>query len=231
MPQLFYANLFYALSLFIHNIIVWLFSGITVRLMGTYSFVQSYDIASFFAVLTILPATVLFVIKIETSFYEKYMIYTKAITEGGNLQKIDHARSAMIQVLIRDLTSIFEAQFIISVVLVIVGTKILLPLLGMDTQTIELFPILCFGFFLTYMSFIIVTILLYFDDQADSFKIMTLLLISTTILTLLTLLVGEDFYGFGFCLGALGTLVYSIRRLTALLSQIDYHIFSKRGGD
>ncbi|NLC84561.1 MAG: exopolysaccharide Pel transporter PelG [Ruminococcaceae bacterium] len=228
LPRLFGANFFYNLALFAHNIIFWLFSSNPVRLENTYTFLQPYDMASFFAVLTVLPAMVLFVIKIETAFYEKYIFYTKAISEGSTFQRIRQARDEMLQVLNRDLTNIFEVQFIVSVIIVALGTKILLPLLGMDSQTIELFPILCLGFYLSSMTFIIVTILLYFDAQTESFRIMGLLLTATSALTILLLPFGENFYGLGFAVGTFAAMLYAIRCLSVLMNQIDFHLFSRR---
>jgi hypothetical protein len=43
----------------------------------TYAIAPDYDTATFFAVLSIVPASVLFVVKVETSFYERYRNFVR----------------------------------------------------------------------------------------------------------------------------------------------------------
>ena len=228
MPRLFFINLFYTIGLFAHNFLFWRFSNLSIHLMKTFYYAPAYDIATFFSVLTILPATIIFVVKVETSFYDKYRDFCNAIMKGGTLKDIEQSKSKMIQILWRELSSIFEIQFIATVLMLVAGINLVLPLLGADNQTIELYSVLVIGYFLTYMAFIVVTILLYFDNQEDALKITGLFLATSTILTWITIRMGENFYGLGLGSSALVTLLVGIFFLNRTVNQIDYRLFSKQ---
>lgn len=227
MPGLFFLNVFYAISLFGHNFIYWLFSGLSVRLMSNILFSPTYDSATFFAVLTILPSSVLFVVKVETSFFEKFVLYSQAVRQGGTYHDIEAARNTMVQVLLVELSDIFLIQFLFSLTFVVLGSTLLLPFLNLASEVIELYAILCIGFFLSQMTYIIVTILLYFDNQKDSLITNSVLLASTLSLSVLTLFLGEKTYGLGFAGGSLIALIVAVRFLFKTLEQIDYRLFNQ----
>jgi uncharacterized membrane protein len=227
MPLLFFTNVFYTLGLFAHNVIFWLVSDLSIKLLNTYIYAPAYDNATFFAVLTIIPSTVLFVVKVETSFYEKYREFCSAIVNGGSLKVIDMTKDSMVSTLKKELASLFEVQFLTTLVLIILGTYIILPAMQADSLTIGIYSILAISYFLIQIMFIVLTMLLYFDDQEDSFKVAGLFLVLTVLLTLGSLPLGQSFYGLGLCLSALISLVYSVYCLLRMLPKVDYRLFSK----
>lgn len=227
MPLLFLTNIFYTFGLFSHNILFWLLSDLSVQLEDTYLFAPAYDNATFYAVLTIIPSTVLFVIKVETSFYEKYREFCSIIVNGGNLKTIDLLKENMVATLQKELSSLFEIQFLVTLVMIILGAGVILPAMGADSLLTGIYATLSIGYFLTQMLFIIVTMLLYFDDQEDACKATGLFMASTILFTLITLPFGHAVYGLGFCLGATISLVYGVLRLNRLLDKVDYRLFSK----
>lgn len=228
MPMLFFVNIFYTLGLFVHSFIFWKFSDVSISLNDTYLAAPTYDMATFFAVLTILPSIVLFVVKVETSFYEKYKSFCQAIVNGGSLRDLQIAKVNMVEVIRREISYIIEVQFILTFLLIIIGVNVVLPLMGSSSQTIELFTFLAIGYFLTYITFIIVTILLYFDNQEAAFKITGFFLLSNTLLTYISIQLGDDYYGLGLCASALLSLVISMQLLNNTLHQIDYRLFCKQ---
>lgn len=227
MPYLFLINLCYTFGLFAHNFIFWRFSDISREIMDTYMVSTNYDDATFFAVLTIIPATVLFVVRVETTFYKKYRKFCRNLEGGGTLKNIESAKREMISVLRKELINIIQVQFVLTLLLVVFGVLILLPVLGKDRQTIELFVLLAIGYFMTYMTFIMITILLYFDNQEDSFKIATIFLLTNSSLTYISVLLGETYYGLGLPISALISFMIGNYYLNKTLENIDYRLFSK----
>lgn len=136
MPYLFLINLFYTLGLFVHNFIIWKFSDISITINSSYIISRTYDNATFFAILTIIPATVLFVIRVETSFYEKYRKFTTSLDSGGSLRDILIAKKEMISVLKRELINIMKVQLVATFLLIIFGVTVLLPILGKDPYVV-----------------------------------------------------------------------------------------------
>lgn len=227
-PMLFLTNLFYTIGIFIHNIIFWKYSSISKNVMNTFYFAPAYDTASFFAILTTIPAAILFIVKMETSFYEKYRNFCVSIVDGGSLRDLTSTKDKMVATLKRELTFIMEVQFIITVLFIVLGVNIILPMFANDKMTMELYVFLSIGFFMSYMSFIIITILIYFDNQKHTLIVSSALLITTVIFTLLSIYLGEDYFGLGFDIGALVSLLVSLRFLNRSMGEIDYQIFSRQ---
>lgn len=163
--KLFLINLFFTVGMFIHNMIFWRLSAISQNIMETYYYAPPYDTAFFFAVLTIIPSAIIFVVKFETTFYERYKYFRDAIVKGGSLKDLVTTKDRMIDTLKRELTFIMEIQLISTIVLIILGVYIILPAFANDSLAIELFVFLSIGYFMSFMSFIIIIILLYFDLQ------------------------------------------------------------------
>lgn len=231
MPYLFLINLFYTTGLFVHNFIFWKYSDLSSKIMGTFFVSTAYDNATFFAVLTIIPATVLFIVKMETVFYEKYRKFIKNLDGGGSLKDIENSKHEMISVLKKELINIMQIQFVITLLLVIFGILVLLPIFSIHRQTTEIFMLLSVGYFMAYITFITITILLYFDNQEDSLKLSGIFLISNIFFTYGTLLLGKEYYGLGLPISSLISLIIGSFYLNRTLSNIDYRIFSKKRRD
>ncbi|MGB5823844.1 MAG: exopolysaccharide Pel transporter PelG, partial [Proteocatella sp.] len=110
---------------------------------------------------------------------------------------------------------------------VIIGANLILPINGYDKGTIKLFVLLATGYFMTYMTFIIITVLLYFDNQEDAFRTALMFSSLTVIFSMITILLGEKFYGLGLGTAALASMIYSGRFLLRTLEDVDYRIFTK----
>ncbi|WFA10440.1 exopolysaccharide Pel transporter PelG [Tissierella sp. Yu-01] len=225
--KLFLTNLFYTLSLFIHNIIFWKYSSFSSNIMGTYYVAQGYDTASFFAVLTTIPASIIFVVKFETSFYEKYKIFCDSIASGGSLKDIKLSKDRMISTLKRELTFITQVQFILTLILSIIGVYVILPIFANDSHAIELFVFLSIGFFLSYLTYINIIILIYFDIQRESLIIALIFLLMNTIFTYFSIKLGEDYYGLGYVVSSFISYILSINILNREIKRIDYRLYSK----
>jgi uncharacterized membrane protein len=228
MPLLFLTNVFYTLSLFVHNFLFWLFSDLSLKLDGTYIFAPAYDSATFFAVLTIIPLTVLFVVKMETSFFVAYRNFCQTIFGGANLNQIHAAKAQMIGILRKELSRIFEIQLVVTILLILFGVNVFLPLLRSDALTIDLFALMAIAYFLTYMTFIVITLLLYFDDQEATLIVSGLFLATTIFFTVVSLLLGVEFYGLGLIVSSTISLLVGLFLLNRTVNQIDYRMFSKQ---
>lgn len=138
------------------------------------------------------------------------------------------AKRKMIDILKRELTFLIEIQLIITIVLTIIGVSVVLPVFANDTQAIELYSFLSIGYFMSYMTFIIIVILLYFDIQTESLIIASTFFISTIIFTLISIILGENYYGIGYDLSSLLSFILSLYILNKEINVIDYRLFSNR---
>lgn len=120
-----------------------------------------------------------------------------------------------------------KIQFVATLLFIIFGSAILLPLLGKDSETIAIFAVLSIGYYMTYMTFIVITILLYFDNQEDSLKISTIFLFSNIIFSYITIILGREYYGLGLPISSFISLIIGLYYLNRTLNNIDYRLFSK----
>ncbi len=227
MPLLFLINFFYTAGLFGHNIIFWIWSDLSVEYIGTYLNAPSYDTAAFYSIFTIIPSLVVFVVKTETAFYIKYKEFCDSIVNGGTFRDIKNAKNSMVDVLRNELSLIIKLQLIVTIISIIIGATIILPITGHNQETIKLFILLAIGYFLTYMTFIIMTVMLYFDNQEDTFKTSLVFFLLSVIFTGITIFFGESFYGLGLCSAAFISMLYGGRMLLKTLDEVDYRVFTK----
>jgi len=221
--SLFFISLFYTLALYVHNFIFW-GSSIGVKISSTYTYAPAYDVPSFYAFLSVMPSMVVFVVSMETSFYEKYRTYYSLITGKGNFADIENARKDMSRVLWSEIRNIMELQVFFSLIFVVAGFYFL-PAIGMSSLSFDIFLLLVLGTYCNIILLIVVLVLLYFEDRRGALFISITFLISNTIFTWGTIYMGERGYGLGFFLAAFLSLIVALFELRVFLNNIHYHTF------
>ncbi len=222
-PSLFFVAFFYTLGLYSHNFLFWT-SELGVRIANTYVYAPAYDVPTFYAFLSVMPSMVVFVVSIETNFYEKYRNYYSLITEKGNLSDIETARKDMVRSLWAEIRNIMELQLFFTLVFIAAGYYIL-PRIGLSQFSIDIFNIIALGAYMSSIMMILMLILLYFEDRAGALFVAATFLISNVVLTYLTIQYSESIYGTGFFASALISLVFAIIELLIYLKNINYHTF------
>lgn len=221
-PTLLFTGLFSSLGFYIHNFIYWLIGPLQESVANTYVIAPSYDVPAFYASLTILPTMVVFVVSVETSFYDKYRDYYATILGTGSLQTIMRAKQDMINVLMQEISFMMELQLFFTLVSLALGINFL-PEIGFTSAQVETYNILVIADFLYVAMFVITLLLLYFDDRVGAFIITCLFVGSTTLLTLAMLPFNS--YGFSFFIAAFLSVVAALVRLVYFLRNIDYYTF------
>ena len=222
-PALFFIAFFYTLGLYIHNFLFWT-SELGVRIGGTYIYAPTYDVPTFYAFLSIMPSMIVFVVSIETSFYDKYKAYYTLITGKGNLTDIENAKKDMIRTLWSEIRNIMEIQLFFSLIFIAAGYY-LLPKIGLTQLSIDIFNLLVLGAYFNIIMLIIMLLLLYFEDRHGALFVSFTFLASNTIFTYLTMNYTENTYGVGFFLAALVSAICAIIELIIYLKNINYHTF------
>ncbi len=185
---LFFTSFFYTLGLYIHNLIFW--NSDLIRVVAkTYIYAPKYDIATFYALLTILPASIIFVVSVETSFYDRYKQYYSYIIDGGNLKEIIRARKSMITVLWQEMLKLMQIQLFLTLIFIVLGNR-LLQYIGLTQDSIDIFSILSLGAYCTIFLFFIILIELYFDNRKGAFSVSAIFLILNTVFTIISIVLG-----------------------------------------
>ena len=223
---LFFINTFHVLGLYIHNIVFWSNSSINKVINNTYYYSPTYDMPAFFALITIMPSMVIFVVKMETSFFDKNREYFYRINNGACYKDIEISKNEMKEVLFKELIGIMVIQLICSLGFIQAG-KIFLSNIGFTRGMIEIFYLLVLGYYCVIMSYIITTILLYFDDRKGTLFINFSFFILVFIFTVVTSIKGELYYGSGLFISGVISLIIAMVRVSYFIKNIDYYVFCK----
>lgn len=211
-----------ALGLYSHQFVQW-FGSEGILVAGTFLMAPKYDLAVYYAFLSVIPSLVLFVVSLETNLYPKTRQYYDLILHGGSIGDIRRARQQMFQVLAQQLSLLMGIQLVFSIVSVAFGIRFL-PRIGFTAAQVDLFNILVMGFYAYIIYTIVWLVLLYFDDRKGVVWLAVLFLGANTGFTLVSLAFDEQ--GFSFFLASFATLIAAFWRLIHLLNHIDYYTFS-----
>ncbi|MGF7030038.1 putative membrane protein [Paenibacillus mucilaginosus] len=226
-PSLLAAGFSYNLGVWIDKILIWLGpSGVTVE--GTFRFSPIYDNAVFLAYLTVVPSLVLFVVSVETRFYDKYRKFYGYITNGGTLEMILAAKKRMVEVLWNEMLRMAKLQGSLTLFLIVVS-GFLLESFGYGPLTADIFRIYSLGAMAGTLMLTVILIMLYFEDRQGAWVTSLLFLSLNALFTLGVLPPGLDFYGFNYFLAAFIAFTYSAWRLLGFLQRIEVRTFVRQG--
>ena len=222
--RLFLIALSYTLGLFLPNILIWQ-GPHGVEVAGTFRYDPVYDIVTFYAFLSILPLMMMFVVSVETNFYERYAMYFSHITRKGNFREIDDARKDLLHTLWFELYHIIEFQLVFTLIFLALGSYVLAGA-GITYSQVNMYDVILFGAFFTGLLQLIYILLIYFDYQRDVLLVAGVFFISNLVLGLAGLLVlGEKSYGFTFFLSAVISFLTGFARLNHFSKRINYLVF------
>lgn len=223
-PLLFFSGLFYIVGLYSSNIIYWYFADISMK-VTIFHVAPTYDMATFLAILINLSAPVIFTVKVETQFFEKYKRYVTSLI-SANYTIIEKARKIMSDTISTQLFFIYEVQLIITIILTCLAIFVF-PMFGLGGLTLDFFLLLGLAMFSVFSMYFTVVFLYYFDDQFGSCVATGIFLAVTTIVAVLALKLGTGYYALAPLAGGLCGLVYAFIRLKHFLQTINARLFCK----
>ncbi|MBP1967724.1 exopolysaccharide Pel transporter PelG [Paenibacillus aceris] len=222
-PSLLWTGFLYNIGVWTHNMIIWLGSS-GVRIEETFRYSPIYDTSVFLANLTVIPSLVLFVVSVETEFYDKYKTFYGYVTNGGTLEMIQKAKKRMVEVLWRELYRLTKLQGILTVFIILIS-EMLLELVGLQKTVIDIFKLCALGALLNAIMLIHILLMLYFEDRKGAVITGGIYFGLNVLLTAGLLPLGFDYYGFSYFLAGLAAYGWSGYRLLIFLKRIEVHTF------
>ena len=218
------SNFLYTFGLYAHNFVFW---GHATKLVVLDTFVsnQSYDTASFLALLTSITSSIFLISKVEMSFDEKYKDYMEAVI-GGKLGTIRKTKSRMFRELSLQLVSITNSQFVISIVIFFLAL-IVLPKLGFSGMILDIYPLLAVGYYISSLMSAEILFMNFFDDLNGGLINGIIYAGISFAGSLLSSRLGTEWYGLGFVIAALSAFTFSYFRLGWMERNIDSYIFCR----
>ena len=220
------SGLFMNIGMFSHLVIMW-FSDIKVHVHGLFYGAPWHDVPALLAFMTALMTTVNFVVSVEVNFYPKYRNHYSLYNDKGTIKDILQSEKEMLDTLKTEIFYTSLKQLLFTAACIALGGYLLdlLPL-GFNEIMRGYFRTLCVAYGLYAIGNMLMLILLYFTDYKGACATTAIFAISTIILTLVSLLFSNVYYGFGFLIAAMIFVIVTALRLDYFTKKLPYYILS-----
>jgi uncharacterized membrane protein len=223
-PTLMITGLFYNLGVWADKLLFWYFPDTGQAIIGPLRASLIYDLPVFLAYLAIIPGMAVFLVRIETDFVEYFQKFYDSVRDGGSLDFIEQMRDEMVFTIRQALFEIIKIQSM-AVLIVFVAGPTLLNLLGISRLYLPLLYVDVVAAGLQVVLLGLLNIFFYLDKRAYVMFLTALFLILNLGLTAVTLQLGAAFYGYGFAVALLITVVVAMQLLEKKLARLEYETF------
>jgi uncharacterized membrane protein len=221
---LIWAGFLYNMAVWADKLMFWFYTDTSQSIIGPLRASLIYDLPIFLAYLAIIPGMAVFLVRIETDFVEYYEKFYDAVRGGGSLDHIEAMRDNMLYTVRQGLFEIVKIQAITVLVVFVLGEK-LLTWLGISHLYITLFYVDVVAAGLQVVLLGILNVFFYLDKRHIVVFLCLLFLFSNIALTALSLYLGASYYGYGFALSLLITVLAGMHLLTRKLDLLEYETF------
>lgn len=214
---------FYNAALWVDKWIMW-FAPEAVQLESKMRFFPDYDSAMFMAAMSILPSMALFVFAIETNFFHHYRRFYGNILAHASLRRIRQFHTLINDSILEGGRNIMLLQGVIAFLIILLAPQIF-EKLGVFFMQLGIFRLGVLGSFFQVLVLFTTIILSYFDCRKANMWIFFFYFASNTVLTLVFMQWGYEYYGYGFFLASALTFFLSAAILFAHVRKLPYHAF------
>ncbi len=216
------ANALYIIGLYAHNFVFWT-TDLKKVVRNVFVSADPYDMASFLALLTCITTSIIFIVRIEMYFHDRYRDYSEAVI-GGRGRDIRKAQVRMFRQLSGELVELVRVQFIISVSVFLVFI-VFLPQFGYSGLIMQIYPCLAAGYFVMFMMYALLIFIYYYNDMNGALMTSLLFSVATLLLAILSTRLEPIWYGLGLTGGAMAAWTFGYFRLRWIERHLDEHIF------
>lgn len=199
------SGLIYNLAIWVDKWVMWFAPEREVMPSGFISY-PIYDGAMFLAYLTIVPAMAVFIVNIETRFFESYQRFYRDIEHHANYARIEQNHQGLMQALLAASRNVIVLQFCLCVTAILVAGP-LFDFAGIAPLQIGIFRFGVLGALFHVLMMFVGIILAYFDLRRVMLALQAFYLVTNGLFTWVTLGLGFAWYGYGYFLASLVTLV------------------------
>lgn len=216
-------GLLYNAAIWADKWIMWLAPGKLV-IAGAMPAHPAYDGAMFLAYLTIVPAMTVFLVVIETRFFEHYLRFYRDVENHATAAEIWSNHQVILRALGEGLRNLAVLQAAVCYLAILVAPG----LIGMAQGGLEMVPIFRFGvlgamFHVLLLSTMVV--ISYFDLRRVLLSVTAVFFALNAGLTLATLWLGLGYHGYGYFLASLLSLLYAYSAAASRILRLPYMTF------
>jgi uncharacterized membrane protein len=183
-----------------------------------------YDSALFLAALSVVPSMAVFVVNIETQFFEQYHRFYRDIGAHATLARIRDNQSEMLKAVFLGSRQLVLPQVVL-VIAALVLAPILFAVLDIPYGQLAIFRIAMLGA-LFQLFFVLLTIVLsYLDLSRATLGLHLLFLVTNAAGTVVTLRLGFPYYGYGYFVASVVAFLAACLVTFRSLDELPYHAF------
>ena len=222
--SLIWTGFFFNLGVWIDKYIFWYTPSTGDPVIGLFHASLIYDLPIFLAYLSIIPGMAVFLVRMETDFVEYYQKFYDAVRDGGTLDYIKEMRDEMVATARQGIFEIIKIQAM-AVLIVFVAAPTLLEVIGISQYYISLLyvDVVAAGLQVVFLG--IMNVLFYLDKRIIALIMTALFATLNLVLTLLSIHLGANWYGYGFAVSLLITVVIGLYWLDRKMSILEYETF------
>lgn len=224
---IFLAGFLYNLGIWVDKIMFWWHPATGVAIVPALRVSPVYDNATFLAYATIVPALAMFLLRIETDFYDTYRGYFAAIAAHARLDEIRRVRAQMVDSLRRDLALLLKVQAPITACAVLFAPEIFAAL-KLNWASIFVFRYAALGGVFHVMHLMVLILLLYLEYRTEAMLLALTFVVTNAAFTWLIFPFGPAYYGMGYLLSCGVTLIAGIHMLVRAVQDLEFHVFMKQ---
>jgi uncharacterized membrane protein len=217
----------YNLAIWIDKIMFWYHPEAGEQIAGPLHVAPVYDNAMFLAYVTIVPALGMFLLRVETDFYDAYRAYFSAISAHDSLASLRAAKQEMGVTLVRNLGLLLKVQAPVTLAAIVFAPE-LINHLHLTWLAVFVFRFGAIGSMLHVAHLMILILLLYLDFRLDAMFLGLVFLASNWFFTLLSFAGGLPFWGLGYAFASAFTLGIGLVLLWRALRDLEFHVFMRQ---
>ncbi|GCB02270.1 extracellular matrix protein PelG [Sulfuriferula multivorans] len=222
--SLIWTGFFFNLGVWIDKYIFWYTPSTGKSVIGVFNASLIYDLPIFLAYLSIIPGMAVFLVRMETDFVGFYQKFYDAVRDGGTLDYIEEMRDEMVETARQGIFEIIKIQAM-AVLIVFVAAPALLKLIGISQYYLSLLyvDVVAAGLQVVFLG--IMNVLFYLDKRVIALILTALFAALNLVFSLLSIQLGANWYGYGFAVSLLITVVVGLYWLDRKLAILEYETF------
>jgi uncharacterized membrane protein len=222
---LFLGNFFYIMGLYVHNFVFWTHPSYKTVVAETFQWAPVYDTATFLGMMTNISTMVIFTVRVELRFHEKYQIFCQQVI-GGIREDIELAKKNMFFILRTEILFLAQMQIILSIILFLL-ISLFASFLGFGGMVMVIYPTLAAGYFSLFLMYSTIVFLFYYDDQIGALLTSMIFFFVTFIMAIIIGKYDPRIYGLALFSGGLTALMFSLFRIRRIEKTLNKRIFCR----
>lgn len=223
-PSLMLIGLLYNLGVWVDKFMFWSWPETSDAIIGPLRASVIYDLPVFMAYLSIIPGMAVFLVRIETDFVEYYDRFFDAVRTGGSLEYIEDMRDEMVYSIRQGLAEIGKIQTLAMLGAIVAGPAVF-AVLEISELNLPLLYIQTLAASLQVGLLALLNVFFYLDQRRIILALCGFFCLSNIAFTALFFQLGASFYGYGYALSVLLTLMLGLWALDRKLGRLEYETF------